>query len=64
VLVVGAGPAGGDLARRLALQGVDVVLIDRLTDLSRSAFSSAALPIASMEAFGLPADVVGSRWRQ
>jgi flavin-dependent dehydrogenase len=64
VLVVGAGPAGGDLARRLALQGVDVVLVDRLSDLSRSAFSSAALPVASMEDFGLPAEVVGSRWRQ
>jgi flavin-dependent dehydrogenase len=64
VLVVGAGPAGGDLARRLALQGVDVVLVDRLPDLSRSAFSSAALPVASMETFGLPAEVVGSRWRQ
>lgn len=62
--MVGAGPAGGDLARRLALQGVDVLLVDRLSDLSRSAFSSAALPIETMEAFGLPAEVVGSRWRQ
>ncbi len=62
--MVGAGPAGGDLARRLAFQGVDVVLVDRLNDLTRSAFSSAALPIASMQAFGLPAEVVGSRWRQ
>lgn len=62
--MVGAGPAGGDLARRLAVQGIDVVLVDRLADLTRSAFSSAALPIASMEAFGLPAEVVGSRWRQ
>ncbi|MEA5441691.1 NAD(P)/FAD-dependent oxidoreductase [Cyanobium gracile] len=64
VLVVGAGPAGGDLARRLAMQGVDVVLADRLADLNRSAFSSAALPMASMEDFGLSAEVVGSRWRQ
>jgi len=64
VLVVGAGPAGGDLARRLALQGVDVVLVDRLDDLSRSAFSSAALPIETMTSLGLPAEVVGSRWRQ
>lgn len=62
--MVGAGPAGGDLARRLAFQGVDVILVDRLADLNRSAFSSAALPIASMQAFGLPAEVVGSRWRQ
>ena len=31
--MVGAGPSGGDLARRLALQGLDVVLVDRLADL-------------------------------
>lgn len=62
--MVGAGPSGGDLARRLALQGVDVVLVDRLNDLSRSAFSSAALPIETMTSLGLPAEVVGSRWRQ
>ncbi len=62
--MVGAGPAGGDLARRLALEGVDVVLVDRLGDLTRSAFSSAALPIETMASLGLPAEVVGSRWRQ
>ncbi len=62
--MVGAGPSGGDLARRLALQGVDVVLVDRLDDLTRSAFSSAALPIETMTSLGLPAEVVGSRWRQ
>jgi flavin-dependent dehydrogenase len=64
VLVVGAGPAGGDLARRLARGGVDVLLVDRLGDLGRSSFSSAALPIEAMEHFGLPAEVVGSRWRE
>lgn len=62
--MVGAGPSGGDLARRLALEGVDVVLVDRLDDLTRSAFSSAALPIETMTSLGLPAEVVGSRWRQ
>lgn len=62
--MVGAGPAGGDLASRLARQGVDVLLVDRLPDLGRSAFSSAALPIETMDRFGLPADVVGSRWRE
>jgi flavin-dependent dehydrogenase len=64
VLVVGAGPAGGDLARRLAREGVDVVLVDRLSDLTRSAFSSAALPIETVDRFGLPAEVVASRWRE
>jgi flavin-dependent dehydrogenase len=64
VLVVGAGPAGADLARRLAFRGVDVLLVDRLPDLTRSAFSSAAIPADTLEAFGLPAEVVGSRWSQ
>ncbi len=62
VLVVGAGPAGGDLTRQLAAQGEDVVLVDRLPDLRRAAFSSAALPLDALDRFGLPASVVAHRW--
>lgn len=62
VLVVGAGPAGGDLARRLAAAGVDVLLVDQLADLSQAAFSSAALPLSALEQHGLPAAVVAHRW--
>ena len=63
MLVVGAGPAGGDLARQLALHGVDVLLVDRLPSLERAAFSSAAMPLAALERFGLPAAVVAARWQ-
>jgi flavin-dependent dehydrogenase len=63
VLVVGAGPAGADLARQLAAQAVDVLLVDRLPDLDRAAFSSAALPLAALDRFGLPAEVVAARWQ-
>jgi flavin-dependent dehydrogenase len=62
VLVVGAGPAGGDLARRLAAGGVEVLLVDQLADLSQAAFSSAALPLSALERHGLPAAVVAHRW--
>ena len=62
VLVVGAGPAGGDLARQLAAHGEDVVLVERLPDLRRAAFSSAALPLDALDRFGLPASVVAHRW--
>jgi flavin-dependent dehydrogenase len=62
VLVVGAGPAGGDLARRLASAGVSVLLVDQLPDLSQAAFSSAALPFSALAAHGLPATVVAHRW--
>jgi len=64
VLVVGAGPAGADLARQLAMADVDVLLVDQLADLSHAAFSSAALPLATMDRFGLPARVAAARWSQ
>ena len=63
VLVVGAGPAGGDLARQLAAAGVRVLLVDQLADLGQAAFSSAAMPFDVLELHGLPAEVVASRWR-
>lgn len=62
VLVVGAGPAGGDLARQLACHGLAVMLIDQLPDLRRAAFSSAAMPLRAVQQFALPAEVVASRW--
>ena len=62
MLVVGAGPAGADLARQLAAYGVDVLLAERLPDLRRAAFSSAALPLDALDRFGLPASVVAHRW--
>ena len=62
VLVVGAGPAGAELARQLAVHGVDVLLVDRLPDLRRAAFSSAALPLEALDRFGLPSSVVAHRW--
>ncbi len=63
MLVVGAGPAGGELSRLLAMAGVDVVLVDRLGDLRQAAFSSAALPLEALQRYGLPPQVVAARWR-
>ena len=60
--MVGAGPSGAELARLLAQAGVDVVLVDRLSDLRRAAFSSAAVPLATLDRFGLPQQVVAARW--
>lgn len=62
MLVVGAGPAGADLTRQLAAYGEDVVLAERLPDLRRAAFSSAALPLDALDRFGLPSSVVAHRW--
>ena len=60
--MVGAGPAGAELARQFAAHGVDVLLLDRLSDLRRAAFSSAALPLEALDRFGLPSSVVAHRW--
>lgn len=62
MLVLGAGPSGAELTRLLALSGIEVVLVDRLLDLSRAAFSSAALPLAALDRFALPGSVVAARW--
>ena len=62
VLIVGAGPAGGWLAGDLAAAGLSVTLIDRLPNLESNAFSSAALPQASVERFGLPDAVIAARF--
>jgi flavin-dependent dehydrogenase len=62
VLVVGAGPSGAELARLLAQAGVDVMLVDRLKHLGQAAFSSAALPLETLDRFGIPAHVVAARW--
>nr|WP_225867613.1 NAD(P)/FAD-dependent oxidoreductase [Cyanobium sp. NIES-981] len=63
MLVVGAGPAGGRLARHLAAAGVRVMLVDRLDDLARAAFSSAAVPQSAVEGLALPEEVIAARWR-
>jgi len=60
--VVGAGPSGASLATALARAGLEVVLIDRLSDLRSAAFSSAALPLAAVRRFRLPQQLVAARW--
>ena len=59
---MGAGPAGASLAGGLARSGVSVLLVERLSRPEQAAFSSAALPMAALEQYGLPAEVVASRW--
>ena len=63
VLIVGAGPAGARLAIRLASSGWPVVLVDRLTNPSANAFSSAALPIEAVRRLELPAETWSARWQ-
>ena len=62
VLIAGGGPAGSELAWRLASSGAQVLLAERLPDLRQAAFSSAALPWSALAQHGLPESVVAARW--
>jgi digeranylgeranylglycerophospholipid reductase len=64
VLIIGAGPAGGQCARQLAKVGVKTLLIERYKDFSVNSFSSAGTPNETLEKYDLPESIVGSFWNQ
>lgn len=64
VLVVGAGPAGGQCARVLAQKGFSVFLAEQHPDFEKNNFSSAGTLLSILEDFKLPQSVVGSKWNR
>ncbi|MGK7952943.1 MAG: NAD(P)/FAD-dependent oxidoreductase [Xenococcaceae cyanobacterium] len=62
VVIVGAGPAGGQCARLLALANYRVLLVEQQENFDRHNFSSAATPLETLKQFDLPTEVVGSFW--
>ncbi|WP_269622963.1 NAD(P)/FAD-dependent oxidoreductase [Prochlorococcus marinus] len=62
VLIVGAGPAGAYLSILLAKNGMKSILIDRLDDPFNNAYSSAALPISTIDKYSFIKDSVSSYW--
>ena len=64
VVIIGAGPAGGQCARQLSKAGVSTLLVERYKDFSVNSFSSAGTPNETLEKYNLPTSVVGSFWSQ
>lgn len=64
VAVVGAGPAGGQMARSMAKAGYKVLLVEQFEDFSKNDFSSAVTLLSALEQFALPEDIVGSFWNR
>lgn len=62
VVVVGAGPAGGQCARQLARSGQRVLLVEQHETFEKNDFSSAGTPLETLAQFDLPDAVVGSFW--
>lgn len=63
VVVIGAGPAGGQCARQLTQAGRRVLLIEQHETFAQNDFSSAATPLETLEKFNLPETVIGSYWQ-
>lgn len=63
VVIAGAGPAGGHLARLLAGRGRSVLVVDAIPDWQHNPFSSAGLPLDALDRWGLPQSLVKARWR-
>jgi flavin-dependent dehydrogenase len=63
VVIIGAGPAGGQCARKLTQAGQQVLLVEQHETFSKNDFSSAATPLETLEKFNLPETVVGSFWQ-
>ncbi len=63
VLVAGGGPAGSRIAEKLANKGIPVTLVESLKKPNQNAFSSAALPISSINELNIPSSVISARWK-
>lgn len=64
VVIVGAGPSGGQCARLLAEKGHKVLVADRVRDLGLNNFSSAGAPLKVLKEFELPKTVVATYWNK
>lgn len=62
VVVIGAGPAGGQTARSLAKKGVKVLLVEKYKDFSLNNFSSAGMTLEPLKEFNIPESVVAAYW--
>ncbi len=63
VVVIGGGPAGGQVARNLAKKGHKILLVERFPSFLDNNFSSAGMTLAPLKEFNLPDKVIGAYWK-
>jgi flavin-dependent dehydrogenase len=63
VLVIGAGPAGGQACRSLSKKGLNVALFEKHKNFSLNNFSSAGMTLEPLTEFDIPEAVVGAYWK-
>jgi flavin-dependent dehydrogenase len=64
VIIIGAGPAGGECARALTKQGKCVALVEKAKNFQENNYSSGGAPLQIMQDFDLPHAIVGSYWNR
>lgn len=64
VIIIGAGPAGGQCARELANKSCHVLLVEKSKDFSVNSYSSGGAPLEILENYSLPTSTVGSYWNK
>jgi geranylgeranyl reductase family protein len=62
VIIVGAGPAGGQCARELSKKGRKVLIIEKSAGIGRPNFSSGGTPAETFKDFNLPLSVGRGSW--
>ncbi|MFQ5587791.1 MAG: NAD(P)/FAD-dependent oxidoreductase [Nitrospiria bacterium] len=60
VVIVGAGPAGGEAARRLSNAGFKILLAEKESSFAANDFSSGGAPLEILSDFDLPRSAVGA----
>lgn len=63
-VVIGAGPAGGQCARELAMQGKKILLVEKAKDFTINNYSSGGAPAELLKDYTLPQSVIGSPWHK
>ncbi len=64
VIVIGAGPAGGQCARDLSQNGYSVLLIDKAKSFLDNNYSSGGAPLEILSDFNLPERIAHQKWRK
>ncbi len=62
VIIIGAGPAGGQCARELTQAGFKVLIADKAKSFLENNYSSGGAPLTIMADFNLPDSIVGTYW--
>lgn len=64
VVIIGAGPAGGQCARELAIAGKQVLLVEKSKNFLINNYSSGGAPLEIINDFALPKEIISSYWHK